>query len=248
MSEYEPLFAEEREAAAGGGDLATVQELFRAASGPYLRAFWSWLAWALVFPGAALATPLALARFGPAGTLLTWSVAILVGGGIELAAIRGAARREAAAGAGIDADGAAGGAAQEERRAGAAGRSPLEAPAGRSPTAAPRRSPLATWALRTQGNLSLVAVALSVLLVWQDLAWALPGVWLLLLGHSFYVLGGIAFQPFRAYGLLYQVGGVAALWPGGAPLPVFALTTAAANLWMSWAVWRERRDRQPGAP
>jgi len=208
MSEYEPLFAEEREAAGGGGDLATVQELFRAASGPYLRSFWSWLAWALVFPGAALATPLALARFGPAGTLLTWSAAILLGGGIELAAIRGAARREAAAG----------------------------------------RSPLASWALRTQGNLSLVAVALSVLLVWQDLAWALPGVWLLLLGHSFYVLGGIAFAPFRIYGLLYQVGGVAALWPGGAPLPVFALTTAAANLWMSYAVWRERRERQPSSP
>jgi len=112
----------------------------------------------------------------------------------------------------------------------------------------PGRSPLATWALRTQGNLSLVAVGLSVLLVWQDLAWALPGVWLLLLGHSFYVLGGIAFRPFRAYGLLYQVGGVAALWPGGAPLPVFALTTAAANLWMSYAVWRERRERQLGSP
>lgn len=225
-SEYEPLFAEQRDAAAAG-DLVTVRELFRAASGPYLRSFWSWLAWALVFPGAALATPRALARFGPAGTLLTWSVAILLGGGIELAAIRGAARREAAATA-ASSDGAV----AEPRRA---------AP-GRSPLAAPGRSPLATWALRTQGNLSLVAVALSLLLVWQDLAWALPGVWLLLLGHSFYVLGGIAFPPFRAYGLLYQVGGVAALWPGGAPLPVFAITTAAANLWMSWAVWREHRE------
>jgi len=38
-----------------------------------------------------------------------------------------------------------------------------------------------------------VALALSALLVWQDLAWALPGLWLLLLGHSFYMLGGIAF-------------------------------------------------------
>ena len=202
-SEYEPLFAERRDAASAG-DLATVQELFRAASGPYLRSFWSWLAWALVFPAAALATPRALARFGPAGTLLTWSAAILLGGGIELAAIRGAARNEAAAATG--------------------------------------RSPLATWALRTQGNLSLVAVALSLLLVWQDLAWALPGVWLLLLGHSFYVLGGVALPPVRVYGLLYQVGGVAALWPGGAPLPAFAITTGAANLWMSYAVWREHRE------
>ena len=226
-SEYEPLFAEQRDAASAG-DLATVQELFGAASGPYLRSFWSWLAWALVFPGAALATPRALARFGPAGTLLTWSVAILVGGGIELAAIRGATRRQIAAGA---AAAAFDGAAREPRQA-----------ARRSLPAVPGRSPLATWALRTQGNLSLVAVALSLLLVWQDLAWALPGVWLLLLGHSFYVLGGVAFPPFRAYGLLYQVGGVAALWPGGAPLPVFALTTAASNLWMSYAVWREHRE------
>jgi hypothetical protein len=80
-----------------------------------------------------------------------------------------------------------------------------------------------------------------MLLVWQDLAWALPGLWLLLLGHSFYTLGGIAFPPFRLYGLLYQAGGIAALWPRGAPLAVFALTAAAGNLWMSYAVWSERR-------
>jgi hypothetical protein len=35
-SEYEPLFAERR---AADADLATVQELFKAASGPYLRSF-----------------------------------------------------------------------------------------------------------------------------------------------------------------------------------------------------------------
>jgi hypothetical protein len=34
---------------------------------------------------------------------------------------------------------------------------------------------------------------------------------------------------------------VAALWPGGAPLPLFALTAAIANLWMAHAVWRETR-------
>jgi hypothetical protein len=222
-SEYEPLFAERRTASA---DLATVQELFKAASGPYLRSFWSWLAWAVVLPAAALVTPLALSRLGPSGTLLTWSAAILIGGAIEMAAIRGAARRDAAAAAPAaagDADAAEGWAAPAEE--------PGRAAAG--------RSPLATWALRTQGNLSLVALVLSLLLLWQDLAWALPGLWLLLLGHSFYLLGGIAFRPFRAYGLLYQLGGVAALWPGGAPLPVFALTTAAGNLWISYAVWRE---------
>jgi hypothetical protein len=229
-SEYEPLFAgEHREDA---GDLAAVQELFREASRPYLRSFWSWLAWALVLPAAALATPAALARFGPAGTLLTWSAAILAGGLVEITAIRSGARRETAA--------------RDEPRAGAEG-SPAagvadSTAAGGEP---PGRSPLATWAFRIQGNLSLVGLALSLLLLWQGAAWALPGLWLLLLGHSFYVLGGIAFPPFRTYGLLYQLGGVAALWPGGAPLPLFAVTTAAANLWMSWAVWRERRSAPP---
>jgi hypothetical protein len=220
-SEYEPLFSDK---SASSGDLATVQELFREASGPYLRSFWSWLVWAFVLPGAALATPWALARSGPAGVLLAWSVAILLGGAIEMAAIRGSAGRDA----------------RRDVRA----RHPQAAedgPAEGEGKAAAGRSPLAAWALRTQGNLSLVALALSALLLWEDLAWAVPGLWLLLLGHSFYVLGGIAFRPFRAYGLLYQIGGVAALWPGSAPLPLFALTAAAGNLWMAYAVWRESR-------
>jgi hypothetical protein len=99
---------------------------------------------------------------------------------------------------------------------------------------------LAAWVLRLQGNLSLVALALSALLVWQDLAWALPGLWLLLLGHSFYMLGGLDFEPFRACALIYQAGGLVALWPGGYPLEVFALATAAGNLWVGLGVWRER--------
>lgn len=104
---------------------------------------------------------------------------------------------------------------------------------------------LAAWVLRLQGNLSLIALALSVLLVWQDLAWALPGLWLLLLGHSFYMLGGLAFEPMRTCGLIYQIGGVAALWPDGFPLEIFALATAAGNLWMGLAIWRERRQAGP---
>lgn len=107
-------------------------------------------------------------------------------------------------------------------------------------------STLAAWVLRLQGNLSFVALALSVLLVWQDLAWALPGLWLLLLGHSFYMLGGLAFPPFRACGLIYQLGGVIALWPGGNPLLAFAAATAVGNLWMGVGVWMENR-RERGA-
>jgi hypothetical protein len=214
-SEYEPLFPDAAAEVGDGGDLATVQDLFRAASGPYLRSYGSWLAWAVVLPAAAMATVRVAGRFGPAGVLLTWSGAILAGGAIEMTAIRRGSSRNV-----VDSRIVSGERASQRGRA--------------------SRSPLAAWALRSQGNLSLVALALSVLLVWQDLAWALPGIWLLLLGHSFYTLGGIAFPPFRLYGLLYQAGGIAALWPGGAPLAVFALTAAVGNLWMTYAVWRER--------
>lgn len=100
---------------------------------------------------------------------------------------------------------------------------------------------LAGWVLGIQGNLSLAAVALSVFLLWQDLAAALPGVWLLLLGHSFYMLGGLAFPPLRTCGLIYQLGGAAALWPDLPPLPVFAATMFVGNLWMAVGVWRDRR-------
>ncbi len=101
---------------------------------------------------------------------------------------------------------------------------------------------LAGWALSVQGNLSLVALALSVLLLWQGLAWALPALWLLLLGHSLWLLGGLGFPPFRACGLLYQGAGVVALWPGVPPLLVLAGATTAGNLWIAWAIWRARRS------
>lgn len=106
--------------------------------------------------------------------------------------------------------------------------------------------PLASWVLRIQGNLSLVALALSVLLVWQDLAWALPGLWLLLLGHSFYLLGGLAFDPMRVCGIVYQLGGLAALWPDGAPLLTFAVATAAGNLWVGIGIWRDGQSSPAG--
>jgi hypothetical protein len=149
-------------------------------------------------PAAALATPAVFRLAGASGVLFVWSGTILLGGAVEILAIRRSGR-EAAGGT------------------------------------------LASWVLRLQGNLSLVALALSVLLIWQDLAWALPGLWLLLLGHSFYTLGGLAFEPFRVCGLIYQVGGLLALWPDGWPLAAFAATTAAGNLWMGIGVWREQR-------
>jgi hypothetical protein len=101
-------------------------------------------------------------------------------------------------------------------------------------------TPLASWALRVQGNLSLVAVALSALCLWLDLPWVLPGIWLLLLGHSFYALGGLSFDAFRVCGIVYQLGGLAALWPDGHPLLIFAVATALGNLWVGLAVRRNR--------
>ena len=192
-SEYDSLFEPTR---AGADDLEPVRDHFRAASRPFLRTPWSWFTWAALLPAAALATPVTLRLTGPSGVLFAWSGVILLGGAVELLAIRRSGRQ----GGGT----------------------------------------LAAWVLRLQGNLSLVALVLSILLVWQDLAWALPGLWLLLLGHSFYMLGGLAFAPLRTCGILYQLGGLAALWPGGSPLLVFALATAAGNLWMGIGVWRER--------
>ena len=202
-SEYDPLIPDRAEVE---DDLAPVQERFRRASGPYLRSPWSWLAWAIVLPAAAFATPWEARAGGPAAVLAGWSAAILVGGVVEVGAIlRGGGRAQ--------------------------------------------RTPLAAWVLRIQGNLSLAALALSILLVWQGLPWALPGLWLLLLGHSLYLLGGLAFPPMRTCGVIFQVGGVAALWPGLDPLLAFALATAAGNLWMALQVWRLGRERtEPPAP
>ena len=109
------------------------------------------------------------------------------------------------------------------------------------------RSAVTAWVMRGQGNLSLVAVALSGLLLWEDLGWALPALWLLLLGHSLYSLGGLAFPPLRTAGMLYQLGGAAALWPSGEPLWIFAAATAAGNLWVAAAILRRGR-REIGHP
>lgn len=192
MSEYEPIFSSETRTAED--DLEPVRDHFRKASRPFLRSPWSWFAWAVLLPLAALITPLAFRMGGPAAVLFTWSGVILLGGAVEIVGIR---------------------------RAGSG-------------------STLASWVLSVQGNLSLVALVLSVLLVWVDAAWALPGLWLLLLGHSFYMLGGLAFPPFRTAGLVYQLGGLVALWPEGMPLLAFAVATAAGNFWMGLSIWRER--------
>lgn len=101
-------------------------------------------------------------------------------------------------------------------------------------------SPLGSWAMTLQGNLSLVAVALSAVLLATGNGRFLPGAWLLLLGHSLFGLGGLAFQPQRTAGILYQAGGVAALVPGFPALWIFAAATAAGNLWVAFGIARRR--------
>jgi hypothetical protein len=111
------------------------------------------------------------------------------------------------------------------------------------------RSSLGAWAMRAQGNLSLVAVLLSGLLVWIDAATYLPALWLLLLGHNLFSLGGLAFPPMRFAGLVYQAGGFAALVPGLRPLWAMAVATALGNFWIGWGILRERvRDEARRAP
>lgn len=101
-------------------------------------------------------------------------------------------------------------------------------------------SPLGSWAMTIQGNLSLVGAALSLALVFAGAAALLPALWLLLLGHSLFVLGGLALPAMRVAGVLYQLGGVAALVPGLPPLLAFAAATAAGNLWIAIGVARQR--------
>jgi hypothetical protein len=103
-------------------------------------------------------------------------------------------------------------------------------------------SPVASWVLRSQGNLSLVALALSLVVLWQGLTWILPGLWLLLLGHSLFGLGGLAFSPLRTAGLIYQLGGAVALFPHGRGLIVFAAATFCGNAWVAWSIWRRSWD------
>jgi hypothetical protein len=198
FSEYEPLFSRGDE---GPDDLTPVRERFAAASRPFLSSPFTWFAWAVLLPLVSLATPALLRRFGPSGTLIVWSLAILAGGAVELVNIRRSPRRS-------------------------------------------ERGTLASWVLSVQGNLSLVALSLSLHLMWLDLARVLPALWLLLLGHSFYMLGGLAFSPMKVCGLIYQAGGAAALWPELDPFVVFAVASGLGNLWMGVGVWRA--TRQPG--
>ncbi|MBZ0149689.1 MAG: hypothetical protein K8F62_19400, partial [Pseudorhodoplanes sp.] len=107
--------------------------------------------------------------------------------------------------------------------------------------------PLGAWAMRAQGNLSLVALALSGALVWAEAPELLPGLWLLLLGHSFFALGGLSLPALRWAGLVYQAGGVAALWPGAPALPIFAAATFVGNLWVALGIARRRQATGSGS-
>jgi hypothetical protein len=101
-------------------------------------------------------------------------------------------------------------------------------------------SALGSWVMRAQGNLSLVAVLISTALIFQGSPMLVPGVWLLLLGHSFFSLGGLAFPPFRSYAIGYQVAGALALWPMLVdPLWVFAAATLVGNLGIAVVLWRD---------
>ena len=108
--------------------------------------------------------------------------------------------------------------------------------------------PLGAWAMRVQGNLSLAALALSAALVWAGAPELLPGLWLLLLGHSFFALGGLALGALRAAGVVYQIGGVVALVPGMPSLACFAAATALGNVWVAVGIARRlRRDQAAGS-
>lgn len=103
-----------------------------------------------------------------------------------------------------------------------------------------RRSPgvLGGWAMAVQGNLSLVALALSLALWAAGAVHLLPALWLLVLGHSFFALGGLSLRELRRAGVLYQLGGLAALFPRVPALEVLAVVTLLGNLWVAVGIWR----------
>jgi hypothetical protein len=195
-SEYDPAFGASRPLG-DDSDLEHARRLFAAASRPYLSSPIPWLAWAVVLPGAALATEWALAARGPVAVLALWSAAVLAGGAVEAAYLLRARRRLGT-------------------------------------------TPLGSWAMTAQGNLSLVAAALSLALVVADRADLVPGIWLLLLGHSLFTLGGLALPAMRSAGIVYQLAGAAALVPGVPTLPAVALATGAGNLWIAIGLLRSR--------
>ncbi|MFQ5525752.1 MAG: hypothetical protein ACE5GX_05770 [Thermoanaerobaculia bacterium] len=102
------------------------------------------------------------------------------------------------------------------------------------------RSEISGWVFRAQGNLSLIAIALTVVVVVNGAFRYIPGIWLLLIGHSFYAVGGLASNALRRSGLIYQLGGVISLLPWLDSLTVFAVTTAVANLAVAVALLRAR--------
>ncbi len=190
-SEYEPIGS--LSGPVDDEDLRRAREMFERAARPYLSGPWSWVAWALLLPAAALLTPAALSAAGPSGVLLLWSIAILLAGALELLQIvRGRRRAPATA--------------------------------------------LSGWVLRMQGNLSLVGLAISLVLAWQGLFWVLPGLWLLIIGHSLYGLGGLSARPLQATGLFFQGAGLLALWPHGRSLEVFAVAAFLGNLCIAWSI------------
>jgi hypothetical protein len=102
-------------------------------------------------------------------------------------------------------------------------------------------SVLGGWAMSVQGNLSLVALSLSLALWFAGVPWLLPALWLLALGHSFFALGSLALRELRQAGMLYQLAGLLALFPQLPALWLFAGATFLGNLWVALGIWR--RDR-----
>jgi hypothetical protein len=108
------------------------------------------------------------------------------------------------------------------------------------------RTQIGGWVLRSQGNLSLVAVALSGVLAWRGLPGLVPAVWLLLIGHSFYMVGRLTFVPLRSAGVVFQLGGVVALVPEIDGLVVCAVCTFVGCAWVGLGVRRRLRGFSDG--
>lgn len=105
-------------------------------------------------------------------------------------------------------------------------------------------SDVTRWVFRGQANLSVIAIALTAGLAWQEAYELIPAVWLLLIGHSLFAVGGLAASALRRGGLLYQLGGAVSLVAQLDSLVIFATTTAVANCVIAGSLWLEARSER----
>ncbi len=198
MKEYEPIFftRKSKDSKEIRDDLSIVQHLFKNAAQPFLSTPWGWLGWSIILPSSLLLTPVVNLKSGLRGIILLWSFSVLLGGIIEITAIRNSRYKNI--------------------------------------------SNLSGWAYSIQGNLSLVGLALTSLLIFSSPR-IIPSLWLLIIGHSFYSLGSLADNILKYVGIYYQVMGIFTIFTHPLYISAFAFFSANITLFL-YSFYNKRKN------